>query len=477
MLKKNKAEKFLTDQVLLRLTLGANIVVETEVLVVGGGPAGVISALTAAKMGRKVILIDSKPYEEIGNKVCGDALNLAPATFLEEKLGLEKPHGEEVADFIEHLIFMTSKADFPIQGVGYVLNRHPYGQRLLKTAVENGVEVRPETKAIKAITDTNIVRGAVVQNKKSKESYEIFAKVTIDCSGRNFQIRRTLPKDEFLLLEKTMEKRDVAVSYREIIKLKEEDHPYQNKIFLIYREEIPEPGYFWVFTKGRRRLNVGIGWFLEPRMRGMKERYREVLHKHYYPPGSYEVEEKGGYTIPTRYPMTNAVASGFLTAGDAAFHVNPLSAEGHGPALIAGYYAGKAASDAIKANDVSEEQLWQYNVEVMKHFGLSHTKIQLFMAALRRIKVSGVEFLLRRKILNKEKFIDLHAGKELGFIETVKIAIRSFPRYDILFQLSKIVKGAQYFEDLFAEYPNNPNGYPTWQAQFEAKMKEIRSIK
>ncbi|UCG01385.1 MAG: NAD(P)/FAD-dependent oxidoreductase [Candidatus Heimdallarchaeota archaeon] len=451
--------------------------VETEVLVVGGGPAGVISALTAAKMGKKVILIDSKPYEEIGNKVCGDALNLAPATFLEEKLGIEKPHGEEVAENVEHLIFKTTKADFPIQGDGYVLNRHPYGQRLLETAEEYGVEVRTETKAIKAITDADTVIGAVVQDKRNKETYEIKALVTIDCSGRNFQIRRTLPKDEFPLLEKEMEKRDVAVSYREIIKLKNQDHPYHNKIFLIYREEIPEPGYFWVFSKGEKRLNVGIGWFLEPRMRGMKQHFWEVLHKYYYPPDSYEVEDKGGYTIPTRYPMTNAVASGFLTAGDAAFHVNPLSAEGHGPALTAGYYAGKAASEAIETNDVSENQLWQYNVDVMNHFGLSHTKVQLFTEALRRIKVSGVEFLLKRKILNKEQFIDLHAGKQLGFFGTLKIAIKSFPRYGILLQLSKIVKGAQYYEKLFAEYPDNPDDYPAWQTQFETKMEEVRGVK
>ncbi|MFX0013121.1 MAG: NAD(P)/FAD-dependent oxidoreductase [Promethearchaeota archaeon] len=450
--------------------------VKTEVLVVGGGPAGVISALTAAKLGRKVILIDSKSYEEIGNKVCGDALNLAPATFLEEKLGLEKPHGEEVAEIVEHLIFMTSKADFPIQGDGYVLNRHPYGQRLLKKAIEYGVEVRAETKAIKAITDAGFVKGAVVRDKSKKETYEIFASVTIDCSGRNFQIRRTLPEDDFPLLEKEMEKRDIAVSYREIIRLKEEDHPYQNKIFLIYRKEIPEPGYFWVFSKGPKRLNVGIGWFLEPRHKGMKDCYQEVLHKYYYPPGSYVVEDRGGYTIPTRYPMTNAVASGFLTAGDAAFHVNPLSAEGHGPALTAGYYAGKAASEAIETNDVSEKQLWKYNIDVMKHFGLSHTKTQLFTAALRRIKVSGVEFLLRRRILNKEQFIELHEGKQLSYFDIAKIAIKSFPRYDILFQLSKIVKGAQFFEKLFAEYPHIPAEYAAWKAQFDSKMEQIRSI-
>ncbi|MFX1286789.1 MAG: hypothetical protein ACFFB5_24335 [Promethearchaeota archaeon] len=52
---------------------------------------------------------------------------------------------------------------------------------------------------------------------------------------------------------------------------------------------------------------------------------------------------KGGYTIPMRYPLMNAVASGFIVTGDAAFHANPFSAEGHEPVLVAGYYAGKSS--------------------------------------------------------------------------------------------------------------------------------------
>lgn len=445
---------------------------ETEVLVVGGGPAGVISALTAAKLGCKVILVDAKTYDEIGNKVCGDALNEAPAIFLEEKLGLERPHGDEVADNVKRLIFNAPKADFPLKGDGYVLNRHPYGQRLLKTAEKYGVKVRSETKAVQVIIENGVVAGAVVQ-KQRKDSYEIRAMITIDCSGRNFQIRKTIPTNLFPLLEKAMEKRDIATSYREIIQLKE-NHSYLNEIHLIYEPGLPEPGYWWIFSKGNKRINAGIGWFLDSKPnRGMKDHFWEVLHK-YYPPGSYEVEHKGGYTIPTRYPLTNAVAPGFLTAGDAAFHVNPLSAEGHGPALTAGYYAGEAAANAIKANDFSETQLWEYNVNVMNHFGLSHTKTQLFTEALKRIKVSGLEFLLKRKILTQQQFIDLHAGKKISRLEMLGIAIRAFPRYIILWQVWQISKGAQFYEKLFVEYPDKPKDYPSWVTRFNTKMDQIR---
>ncbi|MHA1971483.1 MAG: NAD(P)/FAD-dependent oxidoreductase [Candidatus Hodarchaeales archaeon] len=446
---------------------------ESEILVVGAGPSGVIAALTAAKMGRKVILIDNKSHEQIGNKVCGDALNLAPVTFIEEKLGLEKPHDEEVADTVERLIFQSSNAYFPLDGDGYVLNRHQYGQRLLKIAEEYGVEVRSNTKALKCLCQDNAVVGALVRDKKGqKGDYEIHAKVTIDCSGRNFVIRRTIPESLFPYLEKKLDKRDTAASYREIIELKE-DHPYHHEIYLIYDKLVPEPGYFWIFSKGEKKLNVGIGWFMDKEHRGMKECYRKVLHN-YYPEGTYKVLDKGGGQIPTRYPLTNAVAPGFLTAGDAAVHVNPLSAEGHGPALVAGYYAGKTAANAIEKDMFhSEDFLWSYNVDVMKHFGLSHTKIQLFTGALNKIGVSGLEFLIRRNILTKEQFLNLHAGKKMSIADMLKIAIKAFPRYGILMQISRIGKGSQKFEKIFEKYPDNPAEYPMWLELFNSTMNSL----
>jgi digeranylgeranylglycerophospholipid reductase len=446
---------------------------ETEILVVGGGPAGVLSALTTAKFGRKVVLIDAKSYSEIGNKTCGDAINLGPLKKLEKELGLEKPHGEEIADVVKELVFQTDKVKFPLYGDGFVLNRHAYGQRLLKQAEEYGVEVRPETKAVKAIVDSEGVKGATVLKKSSQKEYDILAKITIDCSGRNFQIRKTIPTDLFPNLERVMEKRDVAASYREIIQLKE-DHPYHNQILLIYIKEVPEPGYFWIFSKGSKRVNVGIGWWLDTKTeKGMKESYRDALHR-FYPPGSYEVIHKGGYTIPTRYPLLNAVAPGFLTAGDAAFHVNPFSAEGHGPALSAGYYAGKIASKAILDDDTSVKNLWAYNVAVMKDFGLSHTKLQLFPEALFKAKISGLEFLFKRKILSQDQFMDLHGGKNLTRIETMKILVRAFPKYRLLLYINKIAKGAQTFNELFQRYPTSCDEYPMWLEEFKNIMEKIR---
>ena len=439
---------------------------ETDVLIIGGGPAGVVAAYTAAKLGRKVILTDAKTHEEIGNKTCGDALDLKAPTFLKEKIGIEMPHGKEVSDIVEYLVIQTEKNEFPIQGYGFVVDRHIYGQRLLNMAIDAGVEILPQRRAMKGLFSDDYVVGASFKNMETKQDEDIKAKVTIDCSGRNYIIRKTMPNGKFPMLEKNHGPHEIVASFREIIKLKE-DHPYHKKIYLMYDKRVPEPGYFWFFSKGDNMLNAGIGWKLSMEGKGsnMRKIYKDVLHK-YYPEGSYEVVDGSGYTIPTRYPLLNNVANGFLTAGDAGFHVDPFTAEGHGPALMAGYLSGKYASDAIEANDVSEKQLWGYNKEIFEAFGTQHCKTQLLTEALQAIRIKGMDFILGRKIMTTNEFGDLNRGVKPSLASIINKAIRVTPRYNYLFKLKKLADGTTTVDKFMKEYPDSPDGYNDWYNRF-----------
>ncbi|MDR2204009.1 MAG: FAD-dependent oxidoreductase, partial [Nitrososphaerota archaeon] len=63
-----------------------------DAIVVGAGTAGCIAAKTIAESGLKVCLIDKNSRENIGEKICGDAIGEHHLTFL----GLEKPTGGEL---------------------------------------------------------------------------------------------------------------------------------------------------------------------------------------------------------------------------------------------------------------------------------------------------------------------------------------------------------------------------------------------
>jgi geranylgeranyl reductase family protein len=443
---------------------------EFDVLIIGAGPAGVISAITCAKMGLEVLLVDSKSFDQIGKKVCGDGLFKSFTSFLEKEVGIIQPHGSEVSDTFESMVLRAAGVEIPFEGQGFMVDRFLYGQRLLKEAIDLGVNVRVETKGIKAQVDGNCVIGAIVEEKNGSQ-YFIKAKITIDSSGHNCQIRKTLSQNLFPNIETRINKSDFAGSYREIIRVNE-DHLFQKKLFLEFRRDIPIGGYFWIFTKGKRMLNVGIGWPMNINsQKGMKKHLWDILEDYY---SDYEVLERGGHTVPMRYPLMNAVASGFIVAGDAAFHANPFSAEGHGSALVAGYYAGKTAADAINKGNIVEGQLWQYNHNILDHFGGIHIRYQLILEMLRKIQITGLEFLLKRSILTEELLKQIVDGGSINASSKLRIVWRSFPYYGIIFKLRKLQKQIHHFEKLLRSYPKDPTGFPHWYAQFNKTMTLIR---
>ena len=60
-----------------------------DVIVVGAGTSGSIAAKFAAQYGLEVCLIDASDQLQIGNKVCGDAID--PSIF--DFLGIKKDDG------------------------------------------------------------------------------------------------------------------------------------------------------------------------------------------------------------------------------------------------------------------------------------------------------------------------------------------------------------------------------------------------
>ena len=401
---------------------------ECDILVVGGGPAGVISAYTAARNKLHVILADSKSIEEIGNKTCGDALELGAPTLLKNKLGLELPYGKEISDNFEKMVIETEHGSIDLYDDGVVLDRHLYGQRLLKEAINAGVDVYPHHRGIKAITNDNWVIGAEFKNSETNQIETIKAKVTIDCSGRNYIIRKTLPQEKFPYMEVNMDTNDIAASYREIIHLNE-DHQYHNRIHLIYDRNIPLPGYYWIFSKGPYELNIGIGWKLSAEGKGknMRNIYDKINNK-YFSKATYKVISSEGYTIPFRYPILNAVDNGFMAAGDAAYHVHPLFGGGHGSALIAGYYAGKQAIQALESGLPTMEALWDYNQNCFNAFGIEHCKAQLLTEMINSITLDGLDHIFKRKILSQSDFSKSNKGESLGIGALIQKILRMAPK-------------------------------------------------
>jgi hypothetical protein len=150
---------------------------EVDVLIVGGGPSGIIAAQAAAEEGLKVTLIDSRSFLG-GNMTIG----LPILGFLGQK-------GNQIIKglpqkFIERLKAVNAASEHrpcPLHMSITLVEPEAVKTTALKMLVESGVDVQLYTFCVDVVMEENQLRGVIVESKAGREA--ILAKVIIDCSG------------------------------------------------------------------------------------------------------------------------------------------------------------------------------------------------------------------------------------------------------------------------------------------------------
>jgi len=132
-------------------------------------------------------------------------------------------------------------------------------------------------------------------------------------------------------------------------------------VFYLGNEVAPE-GYLWVFPKGKRSANVGIG--ISGRKSGDGHRAKDYLDKFVkktFPHGKTIEYIPGGVSVCR--PLDCTVADGLMIVGDAARVVDPLTGGGIYNAMYTGKLAAQVAADCIGKGDVSKKALMKYDKE------------------------------------------------------------------------------------------------------------------
>lgn len=440
-----------------------------DVVVVGGGPSGVMSAITIAKSGYKVILLDKKGYEKIGDKNCGDAIDMTHLNDLKDILNDPYPSLEkgEANSRIKRITIASGGIKNKISATqldGYIVNRLKYGQKLLKNAEELGVEIRHSTSVKDIIVEGEQIVGVICSNREKGE-YEIRGKIIIDASGYIGKIRKLIPDNIRGDIDLDLPDKYGIATYREIIELTNE-HEFPEEIVWFYHDNVPVPGYLWIFTEGQRRLNIGITWPRDipyPEGKSLKKLYHEFLDP-YFNPKEYTVINAGGGNIPMRPMFDSLVFNGVILVGDAAAAVDPTTFEGHGPALESGRYAGKTAIRALEKNNVTQEGLWPYNCDFARYPGGTFAQSFVFSLLLREMGTENLSFLIKRGIVSEQDLIVIFQDpdQKIGLSAQIKKVIKAFPRLRLLIKLKKTLDLLDEVKAHYMEYPEKPNGLDTW---------------
>jgi len=445
-----------------------------DLLVVGAGTAGCLAAETAAGAGLKVCLIERKKREEVGEKICGDALGEHHL----KTLGLQKPQGGELEKRIEGIRIYSPDMDttFTVEHedfVGYLLNRRLFGQWLLRKAIDKGARLLDSTQCLGPLVDKGFVAGVLVKNLKTGEEMELRGKVTVDASGFVAAVRKKLPKE--MGIQNEVANEDVEACYREIRQLKQET---ENTDYCeIYLNQKATPGgYAWIFPKGGARVNAGLGICMRNKFPNPKDQfYKHILTKPAFD-GSLLLNG-GAWYDPTRRPLDCMVGNGVVITGDVACLVNPIHGGGIGPSMLSGQLAGKTIVEALEKGDVSQESLWPYSLRYDEAYGAKQARLDIFRMLLLSSRDEDLNYGMRYHLLTEEDVLKAGLGDEfhLNITETSRRVFRGLKRISFLNKLRLTVKYMNQVKAHYKEYPETPKDFEKWRVRTGALFKEAAS--
>jgi len=320
-----------------------------DVLVIGGGPAGALAARTAVEKGLSALLVEKRPA--IGAPVrCAEGLGKeALAEFMEPDerwisaemtgAGIVAPDGYE----------MKLASAMAGSKVGYILDRKFFDRELVWQAADAGADICVKTRASAPILEDGAVKGAKIEYCGNVSN--IKADVVIAADGVESKFSRWCGIDTTVPIREIMSGMQYVMTDIDI-------DPHVT-IFYLGNEISPE-GYLWVFPKGPRAANVGIG--ISGKKSGEGHRAKDYLDrfvKKTFPHGKTIECIVGG--VPVCRPLECTVADGLVIAGDAARVVDPLTGGGIYNGMFTGRLAATVAAECIGKGDVSKKALMAYD--------------------------------------------------------------------------------------------------------------------
>ena len=359
--------------------------ISTEVLIIGGGPAGAAAGYWLSQHGHDCVIVEKKTFPR--EKTCGDGLTPRAVKQLGD-MGL----ADELAKFHRYEGLRATahgralELQWPTHPVypqhGYVVRRRDLDAMVAHNAAKHGARLLEGHEAVEPVTDRGRVCGAVVKSKESDVPFTITAQYVIVADGANSRFGRALGAT-----------RTREWPYGTAIRTYWEsplhaDPWIESALDVKDRNGNSMPGYGWIFPVGDGTVNIGVG--LLSTFRDFKNVNTTQLLDAYahQVADAWKIDPESPTQRATsgRIPMGGSVGpktgAGYLVVGDAAGSVNPFNGEGIDYAYETARIAADVLHEALVTGNASALQ--QYPNLLDDEYGQYFKVARLFARVIGR---------------------------------------------------------------------------------------------
>lgn len=343
---------------------------ETDVVVIGGGPAGSTTSTLIAQKGYKVQLFEREtfPRYHIGESMIPETywvlerLNMLPkmrASHFIHKHSVQfvSASGRQSAPFY----FYDNKPHECSQT--WQVARSEFDMMMLNNAREHGVEAHEGVRVLDVLFDGDRATGVRIQEPDGSIR-QINAKVVVDASGQSGMLMNRM---KLRVWDPVLNKGAIWTYWEGAYRDTGRD---EGATVVLQTED--RKGWFWYIPLHDNRVSVGVVAPFDYLFKGRgthEEVYKEEVER--CPAVRDRVADAKQVTacFKTRdysYRSTKVAGDGYVMVGDAFGFLDPLYSSGMLLALKSGEMAADVIVEGLQTNDLSEAQLGKWGPALNK---------------------------------------------------------------------------------------------------------------